>query len=375
MDESANLRLPFLMPAQAQKHITHNEALARLDALVQLAVLDRDLASPPAEPAEGDRHIVAAGATGDWAGWDLSVAAWVAGAWQRLIPRAGWLAFVLDEDTLVYWDGAAWQPYAAPSGARRDVLTADRTYYVRTDGSDSNNGLSNSAGGAWATMQKAMDFIAANLDLAGYAVTVQVGPGTYSAGVLFKAVVGQAGPDNLTFLGDLTTPSNVVVNIASGSAFYTNGVGIQARVRGMKLTSSGSGNGFRAGTGSFLRFTDIDFGATGGFHIQADTQGTVQAASNYSITGSASRHMFVQSQGQVQCVSRTITLTGTPAFTQFADLDILSLLQINGCTFTGAATGKRYDVASNSAIFTNGAGATYLPGDTAGSTATGGLYI
>ena len=72
--DTTNLKLPYLLASQAQKHVTHNEALRLLDGLVQLAVLDRDLTAPPGSPADGDRYIVASGATGDWAGWDLNVA-------------------------------------------------------------------------------------------------------------------------------------------------------------------------------------------------------------------------------------------------------------------------------------------------------------
>ena len=66
---TTHLMVPYLAAAQAQKHVTHNEALRILDGLVQLSVLDRDLAAPPASPADGDRYIVGSGATGDWAGW------------------------------------------------------------------------------------------------------------------------------------------------------------------------------------------------------------------------------------------------------------------------------------------------------------------
>ncbi len=73
MEQSANLQLPYIMPSQAQKHVTHNEAIRTLDALVQLAVLDRDLFnasrcrppmetaiwSRPARPARGQARTAA----------------------------------------------------------------------------------------------------------------------------------------------------------------------------------------------------------------------------------------------------------------------------------------------------------------------------
>ncbi|MDZ4128655.1 MAG: DUF2793 domain-containing protein, partial [Hydrogenophaga sp.] len=107
-DTTTHLLLPFILAAQAQKHVTHNEALRLLDGLVQLAVLDRDLTAPPGSPADGDRYIVASGATGDWAGWDLNVAFWTDGAWMRLVPRTGWRAWVEDEGLLLVYDGAGW---------------------------------------------------------------------------------------------------------------------------------------------------------------------------------------------------------------------------------------------------------------------------
>lgn len=52
-EETPNLGLPYIMPSQAQKHVTHNEAIRALDALVQIAVMARDLTTPPAEPSDG----------------------------------------------------------------------------------------------------------------------------------------------------------------------------------------------------------------------------------------------------------------------------------------------------------------------------------
>ena len=110
MSETPNLGLPLLAAAQAQKHVTHNEALLALDALVHCAVLSRVLTSPPGSPDEGDRYLVASGASGAWAGYAHEIAAFMAGSWSYHPPRAGILAFVADESLLLLHDGESWIP-------------------------------------------------------------------------------------------------------------------------------------------------------------------------------------------------------------------------------------------------------------------------
>jgi hypothetical protein len=108
MSDSTRLRLPYLAAAQSQKHVTHNDALQVLDALVHLAVIERDRAAPPASPAEGDRYLVGAAPTGAFAGQAGRLAAFEDGAWRFHQPRPGWLAYVVGEQTLRLFDGAAW---------------------------------------------------------------------------------------------------------------------------------------------------------------------------------------------------------------------------------------------------------------------------
>ena len=119
-DATTHLLLPYILAAQAQKHVTHNEALRLLDAMVQLSVLDRTRTAPPASPADGNRQLVASGATGLWAGWDLNIAFWVDGAWIRLVPRTGWLVWVAAEGLFLVWTGSAWEVVGEP----RDVSDA-----------------------------------------------------------------------------------------------------------------------------------------------------------------------------------------------------------------------------------------------------------
>lgn len=107
MPATTKLLLPLLEAAQAQKHVTVNGATLRLDALVQLSVIDRDLATPPGSPADGDRYLVASSPTGAWSGQAGRIALWQDGAWSILQPRAGWLVFVEDEKRLIAFDGTS----------------------------------------------------------------------------------------------------------------------------------------------------------------------------------------------------------------------------------------------------------------------------
>lgn len=109
-DETANLALPYLLASQAQKHVTVNEGLARLDALVQLAVQSRAITAQPGAPADGVRYIVPPGATGaDWAGKPAgTLAHFHDGVWDFIAPKPGFVAFCVAENALLHFDGAAW---------------------------------------------------------------------------------------------------------------------------------------------------------------------------------------------------------------------------------------------------------------------------
>lgn len=115
-DTTTNLLLPFILAAQAQKHVPHNEALRLLDGLVQLSVLDRNLATPPGSPAEGARYIVASGATGAWSGWAGDIAVWTDGAWLRLPAQLGWRLWVIDEGVMLVRISVGWIPLDAAMG-------------------------------------------------------------------------------------------------------------------------------------------------------------------------------------------------------------------------------------------------------------------
>ena len=100
--------LPLIQPSQAQKHVTHNEALKILDVLTQMAVVTRNLAAPPVSPILGEAHIVGAAATGAWVGQTRKVAVWYGIAWEFFAPLKGWQAYVTSEGALAVYTGTIW---------------------------------------------------------------------------------------------------------------------------------------------------------------------------------------------------------------------------------------------------------------------------
>ena len=103
--------------------------------------------------------------------------------------------------------------------------------------------------------------------------------------------------------------------------------------------------------------------------------GVEGASGNFSISGGAARSLVTQT-GILRVTGVTVTLTGTPAFsTAFASANLMGFLFAANITFSGSGTGKRYDSVNNSVVYTNGAGASYFPGNATGTTSNGGQYV
>lgn len=125
MDQSTNLNMPYIMASQAQKHVTHNEAIRTLDALVQISIVDKELAAPPGSPIEGECYIPAIGATGEWVGKEGKIAAFQDGAWMFYSPGVGFLAFIVNESLIYIFDGINWAPYSdGKTGGPATILNA-----------------------------------------------------------------------------------------------------------------------------------------------------------------------------------------------------------------------------------------------------------
>ncbi len=108
MPSTSRFALPLLAVAQAQKEVTHNEALTRLDALIHAAVEAGPLSIPPSDPAGGQCWIVGASPTGGWAGRENMLALWTAGGWRFVPPREAMSVTRLTDGKRLRFDAGAW---------------------------------------------------------------------------------------------------------------------------------------------------------------------------------------------------------------------------------------------------------------------------
>lgn len=259
-----------------------------------------------------------------------------------------------------------------PSGTDvlvREQLTANRTYFVRTDGNDSNTGLVNSAGGAFLTIAKGLT-VAASLDCGGFTVTVQIGDGTWTVPVVLPTLINGSG----ILQGNVGTPANCLISV-TGSAIRWGGVAATAWiVTGFKLVASQKGI-LANGGGANIEWQVIDFGACSQDHVVAGLFGTAFTVTDYTITGDAPSHIRAYQMGFVGVYNATTTATGTRTFsTAFATAAVEGFIEASAPAYAGTYVGSRYFAELNGVIQTYGGGANFFPGDAVGTTATGGQY-
>jgi hypothetical protein len=102
------LGLPLLQAAQAQKHVTVNEALVLLDGLTQLSFISVTIQTPPALASDGDCYALPIGSVNDWQGRDSDIAIYSNGGWIFATPQTGWKAWDQEITAQVVFDGSNW---------------------------------------------------------------------------------------------------------------------------------------------------------------------------------------------------------------------------------------------------------------------------
>lgn len=113
MTDTNQLSLPLLRASQAQKHVTMNDALMRLDGLTQLVITSRSVSLPPTAAMDGTAFALPPGAVNAWAGHEGDLAIRANGGWVFATPKAGWRGFILDEGVPAIHDGTAWRAGAS----------------------------------------------------------------------------------------------------------------------------------------------------------------------------------------------------------------------------------------------------------------------
>lgn len=278
--------------------------------------------------------------------------------------------------------GRRYKKLATAAGGR-ELLTAPRTYYVRTDGSDSNSGLIDSAAGAFLTPQKGMDVIA-GLDIGTQNVTLQIRSGTYnSAGAPVLEIKRPGGVGWLLIQGDVVTPANVVFSGTTppGVIFADSGVH-KTLVRGIKLTASGATvRSLRAINGAVVTIEDMDFGSNANSStVNVESYGVIQISGNLKFTGNGVTGFQALGFGGVNApaitaihpfnaspATKTIDIPNAITFsTVFFDAQRNSAISLPAIAYTngGNVTGKKYNITGNSNIH----GAANIPGTIAGTT-------
>ena len=186
----------------------------------------------------------------------------------------------------------------------------------------------------------------------------------------------QVGAGNITFQGNTSTPANCIVSTTSEACFTISGSGTKCIINGFELRTTTVGDGISVSDAGFVNvLSNMRFGTCATRHISTARCGIVFVATGYDIVGGASAHFHSIQNGIIFSNNDTFTITGTPAFTFFCDIGQGSSVRLTGATFTGSATGMRYNVESNGILNVGGAGASYLPGHAGGATSTGGQYL
>jgi hypothetical protein len=290
MTETNHLALPYIDAAQAQKHVTHNEALQILDALIQLSVLARDQLAPPPAPLEGDRYIVGAGATGAFAGKEGKIAAWLSGGWMFLSPRAGWIAHVVSEASTLIYDGTAWGALGAALGSVQDLAllgvgtTADpATPFTAKLGAAAFAALTVAEGGAGDLRVKLVKEAA-----------VKTASHLYQTNWSGRAEIGLIGDDDLR------------VKVSADGAAWRDAMLVD-RATGRVAFPSGAGDGSLAGFRNRLRNASVMLdapGLSGAVTLAAGAFGpdglrAGDGGATYSLSGSGADRTITISAGSI----------------------------------------------------------------------------
>jgi hypothetical protein len=273
------------------------------------------------------------------------------------------------------WAGYTASAQAVAGLGLRETAAADVTLYVATTGSDTTG--DGSAGNPYATRQRAVDRLK-TMDGAGFAATIDVADGTYTGDNC--DVTTLVGFTSLTFLGNPASPSSCFLKDFTTRAFSATSCATPVYLNGFKTESNvANAQSIRAtDQPSFISFSNMEFGAlsgTGAGRIHLDAiSGTIRGDGAYTYSGGCSHFLRAIFPGSKVHLLSACTVSGAPSHTAFAAIADGGMLYMPAATFSGSATGKRFDIGLGGIVEGANNNANKLPGDTPGTIAPGGLY-
>jgi hypothetical protein len=287
---------------------------------------------------------------------------------------------------IMTYDGIEWQLIGFLSGQLVKLIAATDYYVDPVNGNDANLGTSAGAGHAWATLNHAYLWLQQNINANGQTITIHCAfPAAPTAYAPFSPVGGITGvfsPGQVQIVGDvsgwncqITTAAN---NVSCVNATYS----VQLTISGFRFVSTGTlSAGVTAVAGARLNIRNCGFGVCAGYCVQASGSGSIidLSATAVSFLGNCLASMQCSQGALIIAGGTTFTYGGiTCSVATVAAIDVAKLILAQN-TFAGSGvTGSRFSLTTNSILDTNGSqglpNTAYIPGTTAGTTATGGQF-
>ena len=287
-----------------------------------------------------------------------------------------------DGDTIVAPSSGAGRWYKLSSGGgSSNTLDSGLTVYVSPSGDDANDGMSESS--PWATIQKALDYIGdANLNFNDY--TIQLMDGVHDAdnylnvpGTLNTAYSDSNSNYNnyISIVGNSSDPTAVTVN----NQFYFFHSNVSFYVTNLILKNDNPDSGgyifYMDSAQTYLEIgSNVTFSNCDTSHMYAQYGSLIKFSDDFTIDGGSDNFLWLDNQSKVIFSSNTVTVNNTPSFSYFIYLNNNALVDIEGTSFDGAATGSRYSLDFGSLVAVYDYDGTTLPGDAEGTVANNSLY-
>ncbi len=405
-----NLGITLVEQSQAQKEVTVNAAIVKIDAVLNRGAIDKDIATPPASPAAGDVYIIAASATGDWAGQDGNIA-YFEQIWKFITPNEGFSIWVNDEDKTYIWDGTDWITTSASgnlndlgdvtitSSASGELLQHNGTDFINTANVDNLARLGiNTTADATNKLSVKSDAILFDTATANTQIKVNKNLATDTASYLFqtgysgRAEFGTISDDDFQLKvsadGTIFNQSFVVdkdngnIDFKQNLTFSgTDTVGLTIKtlttIQRDALTASTGMVIYNSTTSNFEGYDGtawLDLGTTGGGGIGADTTNTLTNKTialednTLTINGESiiqTADIAISSTELIAMNSTPITLVPAPGVGKIVAVqDIILFLDWNSVVYASVGSADDFSVR-----YTNGSGS-YIMGIDAGGLLT-----